>query len=270
MTISNIFVKKIQKLEEMFVVFNQATRNPYIECDPETFDDQVYIFTDIDKAKEMVEKYAADGYTLSIVKIDKKQILPFVGGLYGLSVTAIVFNDGEPVSIQLEELVKRPDIDKYKNEKIPRANPELQLTVIYLLQETRRKIEADKRTNENKIKIRDMEEEMAINLFKSKFVLAIDLSATGGKYDKDHPNFKVPTVRLSNGDSFIPAFTDMSEYQKFALQNKITAKMRLVAVGYDDLLKFTQNTKGIVLNPSGFNLPMPNVIITSLKKRYGA
>ena len=269
MTISNIFIKKFQKLEEMFVVFNQATRNPYIECDPETYDDKVFIFTDIDKAKEMVEGYAPDGYTFSVVKIRKNQILPFVSGLYGLGVTSIVFNEGEPVTIQLEELVKKPDIDKYKNDKVPRANPEVQLTVIYLLQETRRKIEADKRTNENKIKIRDMEEEMAVNLFKSRFVLAIDLSESDGKFDKTHPKFKLPTVKLSNGDAFIPAFTDISEYQKFAMQNKITAKMRLVAVAYDDLLKFTQNTKGIVLNPSGFNLPMPNVIITSLKKRYG-
>ena len=37
-------VKKIHSLEKIYVLFSASTRMPFVECDPEEFDDQIYIF----------------------------------------------------------------------------------------------------------------------------------------------------------------------------------------------------------------------------------
>ena len=47
MTVDNSFtMKKFQSMEIIYVTFSQITKLPYVECDPETFDDQVYMFTE--------------------------------------------------------------------------------------------------------------------------------------------------------------------------------------------------------------------------------
>ena len=41
MTVDNSFtMKKFQSMEIIYVTFSQITKLPYVECDPETFDDQ--------------------------------------------------------------------------------------------------------------------------------------------------------------------------------------------------------------------------------------
>ena len=53
MTVDNSFtMKKFQSMEIIYVTFSQITKLPYVECDPETFDDQVYMFTEEEAAKE--------------------------------------------------------------------------------------------------------------------------------------------------------------------------------------------------------------------------
>ena len=45
-----LMIKKLQKLEQVYVLFAESTRLPFIECDPEDFDDQVYMYAEIGKA----------------------------------------------------------------------------------------------------------------------------------------------------------------------------------------------------------------------------
>ena len=57
MTVDNSFtMKKFQSMEIIYVSFSQITKLPYVECDPETFDDQVYMFTEEEAAKEEPRK----------------------------------------------------------------------------------------------------------------------------------------------------------------------------------------------------------------------
>ena len=58
MTVDNSFtMKKFQSMEIIYVTFSQITKLPYVECDPETFDDQVYMFTEEEAAKEFAKSY---------------------------------------------------------------------------------------------------------------------------------------------------------------------------------------------------------------------
>ena len=58
MTVDQVFIiKKLQNLDEMLVAYSAVTRMPFAICDDESFNDQVWIFTDQDKLKTFAEKY---------------------------------------------------------------------------------------------------------------------------------------------------------------------------------------------------------------------
>ena len=39
----SFIIKKLQGLPEMFVIFSQSTKYPYVTCNEESFDDQIYL-----------------------------------------------------------------------------------------------------------------------------------------------------------------------------------------------------------------------------------
>ena len=54
MTVDQVFIiKKLQNLDEMLVAYSAVTRMPFATCDEESFNDQVWIFTDQDKMKHL-------------------------------------------------------------------------------------------------------------------------------------------------------------------------------------------------------------------------
>ena len=40
------FIKKMQEKQHLYVPFCQATHLPFVICDPESFNDQVHMFTE--------------------------------------------------------------------------------------------------------------------------------------------------------------------------------------------------------------------------------
>lgn len=78
MTVDNSFtMKKFQSMEIIYVTFSQITKLPYVECDPETFDDQVYMFTEEEAAKEFAKSYVEKNTPLLTVKVLRKQMPNF-------------------------------------------------------------------------------------------------------------------------------------------------------------------------------------------------
>ena len=78
MTVDNSFtMKKFQSMEIIYVTFSQITKLPYVECDPETFDDQVYMFTEEEAAKEFAKSYVEKNTPLLTVKVLRKQMPKF-------------------------------------------------------------------------------------------------------------------------------------------------------------------------------------------------
>ena len=54
-------VKKIHSLEKIYVLFSASTRMPFVECDPEEFDDQIYIFAN----EELAINFFCSCFTIS-------------------------------------------------------------------------------------------------------------------------------------------------------------------------------------------------------------
>lgn len=269
MTIDNRFlIKKFESFENIFVLFSQATKLPFVECDEETFDDQVYVFTDEAQTKEFAKKYTKEKILLLAVKIPQPQIKAFLSGLYAIGVNALVVQDeGAPVRVELEQLSPKPDLEALKSQPIPKLNPELQLTALYFLQELRRPME---RTAADRKQLRTLEEEMAVNLMKSRFIIAVDVTDVEGEWDPKDKNqkVKIPFVKNKDGSIFQPCYSDMGEFQKFNAKNK-NNKYRIIAAPYDELQKYLiRDAKGFVFNPAGFNLVLTREQMEQMKKNY--
>lgn len=194
MTVDNSFtMKKFQSMEIIYVTFSQITKLPYVECDPETFDDQVYMFTEEEAAKEFAKSYVEKNTPLLTVKVLRKQMPNFYMGLYAEGVNMVIFHEGDQTRrIELEQIFPKPDMEKMNKQHLPVLNPGVQLTVVYFLQELRkpnqRRDDAERMQH-----LRELEEEMLVNLMRSKFILAIDISQVQGEFDPANPG---PDVRI--------------------------------------------------------------------------
>ena len=252
MAIDNKFaIKKLQKLEEAWAVFSPLTRLPYVACDPETFDDQIYLFAEEEACREFIKNLGEEKIPASVLKIPQAQLNGFLNSFYALDVNAVLFQDGSGQSaIGVEELVKRPDMEKLAASKIPVMNPALTLTMIYFLQELRRPVQHDM------AKLHELEEEMIVNLVKSSFILGIETINDEENTDPEKVNIKnvrIPFVKTKEGDIYQPLYSDFSEFRKYTARNP--KKQRMSVLSLRQLPQFlVKESKGYVLNPAGVNL----------------
>ena len=157
MTVDQVFIiRKLQNLEEMFVVYSAVTRMPFATCDEETYNDQVWIFTEQDKVQEFAKSYTEKKILLMGVKVKKEEAPMFYMNLFAMGINEIVFQDGDHQhKLELTSVVKIPDYNKLPERQRPILNPQLQLSAIYFLQELRKPdVEPDKEV------LKELEEEM--------------------------------------------------------------------------------------------------------------
>ena len=270
MAISTGFMrKKVEKYEHLYILFSAHTHLPFIECDGETYDDQIYVFPTEEKIQAFAKTFSGRKIPLRAVRIPQKLLKSFFTSLYQYGVSAVILQDeGEPMRIPLSDLAQKPDIEKLRASRVPGANPELQLTGIYFAQELYRPAE---RTDQEKALLRDLEEEMVHNMFQSRFIIAFDVTdlpdGEAAAPEGEKPQTRMPMIRLKDGKLFLPIYTEMSEFRRFTAKEK--KKMRLVTVPFADLLRLLPGgCSGYVFNPSGFNLLMTRQQLQKILQRY--
>ena len=75
---------------DIFALISLCTREPYVVCDEETFDDEVFLFLDEEEAKKEAARLAEKKVPVTVAKINGKDMLVFFTGLYALGVNALV------------------------------------------------------------------------------------------------------------------------------------------------------------------------------------
>lgn len=252
---------KMRELKNTFVIFGQGTRQVFVTCDEETFEDQIHVFSSEKLAKAWAQKRAEENKDmLFITNLENGQLLQFYGGLFGLGVTEIVFTDEKgSANIPLEKLVQQRELDKLPPEKRPLVNPQMQLTGIYFMQEIYRRL-----PNSEKPKLRELEEEMAANLVRSRFLMA-----TEAPKDVKNPkpeDIRLPCVQTKEGKMYQPIFTDPAEYRKFDRKNRF----RPIVVEFSKIQQVLgKNIEGITVNPQSINIIIAVKIIPTLLERFG-
>lgn len=223
---------------ELYVIMSGATRLPFVFCDEETFDDEIFLYYRADDAKEKAKELQGKRYASAVVKLEDKQLLAFYTSLYTMGVNCLAVNSGTDteISIQLSDLVIRRKPEELPEGKRPVENPALHLTAIYFMQEMRRQAEPQPTEELNKL-----QEELLAHYGKGIFVAAV------------REDGQVPILKQKDGSIYQPLFTDMLEFQKFARGEKM--KMAVIpAAKIPEIL--VGEAKGVVINPFGVNVQL--------------
>ncbi len=129
----NQVLKKLQMMEVMYVPYARATNMPFIVCDEETYNDQIFIFREEKDVQVFAKEYTAKSIPLMGVKFKNDQFLNFYTSLFTMGVNAIVYTEGEEtVELELLELVQPPDYSQLPEEKDPFPIPSFSLLVFIL------------------------------------------------------------------------------------------------------------------------------------------
>lgn len=246
MTVDLRFViRKLQNLEEMYAVYSAVTRMPFATCDEETFNDQVWVFSNKDDVQTFSKTYTEKKILLMGVKIKKEEAPLFYMNLFAMGINEVVFQEGDVRNkIPLEKIVQIPDYSKLPENQRPIWNPQLQLTAIYFLQELRKPGVAPDRNE-----LKELEEEMSVNLVKARFLMPVEVDEKDGKQE----NIRMIYVQNKEGDRFQPIFSDTNEIMKH-FRNKQT-RHKVLQIPFDQLIKYMiKDVKGFVVNPEGINL----------------
>ena len=228
----------LRKPGELYVVMSAVTKLPFVKCDEETFDDEIFLYYRVEDAKDKAKELLDQRYLTAVAKLEDRQLLAFYTSLYTMGVNCLAVNHGTDtqISIQLQDLVVRKDPAGLPEGKKVIENPALHLTAIYFMQEMRRQ-EKPQPTGE----LKDLQEELLAHYSKASFIIAM-------QEDK-----QVPVLKLKNGDVFQPVFTDILEFRKFANGKKLRTVV-VPAEKIPDIL--AGDSRGVVVNPLGVNVQL--------------
>lgn len=232
-------IEALKKTEELYVIISACTKMPYVVCDVETFDDEIFVYFSQEQAKVEGKKLLEEKIPVQIAKIEEKQKLGFFSSLCTMGINCILV-DGHLETesrIQLEELVKRPQLDKIPEGQVWIENPQLYLTSLYFMQELRKQPKPQL-TEE----LKELQEEILVNYGRGRFIAAI------------HNENGIPLIKKEGQDAFQPLFTDVLEFQKF----NVNGKFRPMIVDANKVVQIlVPDARGVVINPNSINLQLP-------------
>lgn len=230
-------LQQLRNAEEIFVLFSRCTRLPFVHCDEETYNDEIYIFRKEEDIKKAAEEFHNEKNPVQIMKVENKNFLNFYSSLYFLGINVLVIDKGEEeMKILLEELVVPPDYSKIPEGQVRVDNPQFQLTAMYLMQRIRREPNV-KPTQE----LKEMEEEVMVNMRRGTYIVPVQ------------EDQKLPLMKLQGDAMFQPLFTDIHEFNKFKGQEKF----RGVLVPYEKIPEvLVEQAEGIIINPFSVHVVM--------------
>lgn len=231
-------IRRLLTAETLYTLVSLCTREPYVICDQETFDDETLIFFDENEAKEEAGRLAEQKIPTGAGKLDRKQMLMFYTGLYTMGVNAILIKaGGRELRIQLEDIVKRKKQEQMPDGSVWVENPGLHLTAIYYMQEFRRPAEV-----RDNARLQELQEEVTADFRKGRYIIALQKEEKG-----------TPLVKVGENVLFQPVFTDILEFQKFNKEKKFSPAV----LEFEKIAKaMAKEATGVVINVMGVNLPL--------------
>lgn len=261
------FKKSIPGLAKVYIIYSRLTHLPYVECNEETFDDESFLYTREEDAVEMAKALTEEKKAAVAVRVENKDLLQTLTGFFTYGINMLVFKTGEEeYRLELKELIKRPDFSKMPEDErpagieqligyhkgYPMENPQLQLSMMYFLQELRRGIEKP-----DKEAYAKMEEEMAVNLQRAQYLMPVQEAEKDGS-----KVLQMMVIKLKDGTGMLPIFTDIQEYIR--LNGKQETKLVLTDLEKMDKMALPAEARGFLLNPAGVGLPLTKEYVARL------
>lgn len=250
-------IERMKALDAFYVAYDASTNMPFAFCEPNTYNDLVWVFTSEEKINQVIEQQKSQHLILKGEKIENSGFLRFFTSLFYIGIDHLLFDYGtDGMMFSLEHICKKPDFDKIENKAAALNNPSLVLSALYFLQEARKQID-----NSEKKNLPQLEEEMSSNLIKSSYLIPFVKSGS------DEPGkFQVPYFKDKAGNLSLPIFTDLSEFAKYNQESKFQA----VIMDFKQLANLAGEHKGIIINPSGFNMYIERSLLGQFIKRFEA
>ena len=214
--------------------------------------------------QEFVKTYVAKGYVLHGVTVPKDKLARFLSECFTLGVNQLIYQEnGTRFSVSLDKIVIRPDYSKLPQEKRPLLNPQLQLSVLYFLQELSRRIPEEQKDQEQ---LKELEEELAANMAKAQFLVPIRLDEPLKPGEKLEPGkFKLTMVNTKEGEQFLPVFSDVKEYALFNKDNQYQGILMTI----ENLRQLIKDPcKGLMLNPNSIALRLNAKMVDGILQRF--
>ncbi len=233
------FLQNIPSLEKVYLIQSGYTKNPFVICDEQTFDDKVIVFLDEDFAKSEIEKLNKKNNNVSYITIEQKDLANAIATLELYGINAINFIDKNYNFLyQISDIVKIPARED-KNLKIF-ENPNLAITMTYFMQELRKN---DKDSDVDNLK--KLEEEMIVNIMRANFLLPISKEKKGNA---------AGLLMMKTGDDkhLIPIFTDHIEFNRF--KKDLDVDLKILDFKQMTELIVPENTFAFIINPSGIGV----------------
>lgn len=232
------FLKSLPKREAMYMIVSRLTRLPYAVCNEDTFEDEVFLFTEEKAAIERAKKLSEEGQPVAAMKIEQKDLLKYFTELYAYGFTMLVVTAGTDVlPMTLPEVVRRQGLEKLPEKMRPLENPALQLSMIYYLQEARKGA-----GHYDAESVAEQEEEMAVNLLRAKYLLPVKETEVDGKKVTQLLLIKTPDQK-----AMAPIFSDAVEYIRF----KKEEGLKVAVTDFEKLaeMPLPEEVAGFLLNP---------------------
>ena len=232
---------QLQKQDVVYVIYSKCTRMPFVLCDSESYDDEIFVFYNKENADQEAERLTALGNPAQVIKIERRSFLAFYANLYLLGVNCLVVNKGTSIQIalQLDELVRRAENQKLPEGMVKVENREFHLTALYFMQELRSKPQ-----NGLTEELEELQEELLAHYNEGSFIIAV-------REDKG-----IVILKQKDGKTMLPIFTDAQEFQKFQVMNQ-NSKFGTAVVTPEKISRLLpKDAAGIIVNPIGVNLPL--------------
>ena len=264
MTIDNHFmIQKFLSRQKIIVAFCGITNMPLLVCDPDSYNDQVWVFENENLLKKFAAAYIQRKVPIRGAIIPKNAFKNFYTTLFSIGANELVYTaEGSVSKFPLEEVVKRPDYSSLPEAARPVENPELQLTGLYFLQEFGRQV-----PNEEKENLQQLDEEFSVNMVRARYMVGVELKDGPGTVAEKmaRRQYSIPILKGKNGDVLQPVFSDMFEFSKFRQKRQLNA----IAVPFSSLKALLiKDAKGFILNPGGFHAIMPPALLDALSARF--
>lgn len=248
-TVKNISVERLEQCEHLFILYSRATRQPFVSYDKAAGMDQIYTFTQEMKAVNRRDELERYGYLVQIADIPKEGRFVLFINYHALGIDQVVFCDDHSTTTLALDDIQRVDLNRLPKQQRPHLNPALQLTSIYFLQELTRNVREEDLTDDDRQARRDLDEEFGRNLAVSSYMVPIHVK----NIRADKPgmrvagkNFDPVYAKDSEGNNWVPIFSDVTEFEKFNDQNEYQA----ILISFAQVRQLVgTGMKGALFNP---------------------
>lgn len=256
--------------EELYFPISVCTKQPYVYCDPDTYDDVVFLFTNKEHAEHAAHSMTASGEQVQLVCVKRAQFPFFCESMRVIGVNAFVWGAqgteekaGEGgfagllcggVCTQLDDILafleqsgeREAALQQDEPKPAPVENPALCLTALYLAQcmraaEGTSKTRATGEKGSDNARMQELLEEMLAHFQKGTYLMPI------------RDENQIPLMRFHDDRVYQPICTDAFEFQRFNQDGACKA----IAVPCEKIHELlAKEANGVLLNPATVALPI--------------